>query len=584
MFSESSSQESPSSSSTRVVSEYFRGVQNLSIGDHGNFSTVHGDQIQHNYYSTEVKKRKFIVGSEEEENEYAEFPEIKRADFVASRNIYRSYRRFYDKEQRKYVEFKGERTAVAGDVRIGGVASKCLAVQYSGQEAGEISKSLVVFGRLDGTLLLAGVLNRSQTPGKCAIGGDKSLKHPDARTYWWYVLDACVWRLADSMADLVPITDLENRLGNLEWAYLGTLQRQMGCSSHELWMDTSRGVICRGPGEPSWFTVWHLDFEDVPSDAELLKEDVLLRYLVSRNQDRKVVYGLSFPWHNLKTSQLEVNRPTVISTLTNTIIAVGSGVWKEGRRSCLGEREELANGATRFTLKCNGRRLELGFDWREVKDDWFAQAPSIFHAHEIPLEGDMLKYKLVLPDLKGTLSNSKAKQQRREDSPPIYLFIPPLSTTTFWSCDPDGQNAITTDLCHHLGLPISLSLERREYSWMTESYEALQAYQIARGFDPHTTEFARHNQYRIYEITDQPFASRFEEINDSEPPKTPLRSIQPEELNDMSLGDLPSGDVLPEDLAANTTTQDYALQKGVVHSSNHPHSKPTAAFFGYADF
>ncbi|KAL0568254.1 hypothetical protein V5O48_013738 [Marasmius crinis-equi] len=180
--------------------------------------------------------------------------------------------------------------------------------------------------------------------------------------------------------------------------------------------------------------------------------------------------------------------------------------------------------------------------------------------------------------LKGTLSSSKTKQQRREESPPIYLFVPPLSTRTFWSFDPDGQNPITADHCHYLGLPISLKLECRESCRPTKTYQALQAYQTARGFDPNTTEFARHNQYPIYEIIKQPLPSRFEEIEDleesqdmeesegSETTETPLQPVHPEELDNVSLG-VVFGDDQPKDLAANTTTQSHALQKGAGYSS-----------------
>ncbi|KAL0562711.1 hypothetical protein V5O48_019370, partial [Marasmius crinis-equi] len=49
-------------------SHYLEGAQNFTIGDHGNFATVCGDQ--HIHVNTEVKKRKIIIGTEEEEAEY----------------------------------------------------------------------------------------------------------------------------------------------------------------------------------------------------------------------------------------------------------------------------------------------------------------------------------------------------------------------------------------------------------------------------------------------------------------------------------------------------------------------------------
>ncbi|KAL0577379.1 hypothetical protein V5O48_004596 [Marasmius crinis-equi] len=389
------SQESSSSSILAVpISQYFKNAQHFSLGNNSNLSTVHGNQ--HNYYNpdTELKRRRFIVGTEEEEAEYAEFPEIKRGEFVAIRDVFRGDDHFYHREQRKLVKWdKCGRTAVVGDVRFGGVASRCTVVQYSGEGAGEVSggslnevllpkvnhsygrrtfKGFVELGRLDGMLRLDEVLRCSQTSRERATGGNQSVKCPNAQ--------------------------------------------------------------------------------------------------------------------------------------------------------------------------------------------------------------------LILPEtLTGWLSDSAGKRQRREESPPIYLFIPPLSTTTFWSFNPDGQNPITTDLCHHLGLPISLELKCYEYYWRTEIYKTLRTYQIGRGFDPNTNEFARHNQYCIYKIVEQPFSSRFEEIKSSEPTET---SLHPE---DISLGAL-SGDVQPDgetpfiwsinvsrlifhlwtDPTANATTHGHVLQKSARYSPDYP--------------
>ncbi|KAL0572645.1 hypothetical protein V5O48_009319 [Marasmius crinis-equi] len=548
--------------SALVVSEYFKDSRHLSIGDNGNFSTVHGDQHNAYYLHTGtgalLQKKKFIVGTEEEEAEYGEFPEIQRGECVAIRNICRSDARWrYDEEQRKYVEWRGERTVVAGDVRFGAVASRCTVVQYSGQEAGELWKE--DFCRLSGV----------RRPEKAQL----------------VAINLSTIPMLILTGDLVPLAHLKNRVGKIGRTYLRALAMQMGCFADDsLWMDTSRGVFCRGPRGPWCYLKGDFDFGGLPLDTELLKEDVLVRYLASRKQDRKVIQGLSWPW-DTGTSLIKVNRPTFISTLTDTIVAVGSGVQWEGKESCLGKREELANGATRFTLDHNGRRLELRSDWWEPIYDWVAQAPSVFHAHRISIEDNMFPYNILI----GTLSSSEIKRQRRKECPPIYLFIPRLSTSTFWSFDSDGQNPIT-DLCYELGLPISLSLECEMYYWLNGTYKALRDYQIARGFDPNTTEFAQHNGYRIYEIVEQPLPSRFEEIQNLEEheesgvfnnksTETPIHSVHLEEPADMVL----SGKVQPEELPASTMTQGHALRKGAGYS-NYPHSNPTAPFSASKDF
>ncbi|KAL0564718.1 hypothetical protein V5O48_017324, partial [Marasmius crinis-equi] len=272
-----------------------------------------------------------------------------------------------------------------------------------------------------------------------------------------------------------------------------------------VWLDTSRGVFCCGPQRPLCSGLgWDVS-EDLPLNAELLHEDVMLR----------------------GSPPVKVDQPTIISTRTNTILAIGSAVWKKKSwASCFGERMELPDGATRFTVTFRpdqyGLRLYLvGYEWdygAQAPSIFPAQALSIFHAHGMSLEGNMCEYKLVYPSyLSGKLSNSKAKRRRRKHLPPIYLFIPPFSTSTFWSFYPDGQMPLSGNLCRYLGLPVRLLTEDfAERSWTTSSYRHIRDYQIARGFDPTTTDFARHLGFPIYDIVDQPLPSQFEEIDDSD--------------------------------------------------------------------
>ncbi|KAF9257435.1 hypothetical protein L218DRAFT_831854, partial [Marasmius fiardii PR-910] len=67
----------------------------------------------------------------------------------------------------------------------------------------------------------------------------------------------------------------------------------------------------------------------------------------------------------------------------------------------------------------------------------------------------------------------------------------------FWSHDPSGQDPLSPDMCRYLGLPITLSviLDYFQQSWPTKVYKALHDYQVARGFDPTTTDLAQSLQY-----------------------------------------------------------------------------------------
>ncbi|KAL0563153.1 hypothetical protein V5O48_018924, partial [Marasmius crinis-equi] len=164
---------------------------------------------------------------------------------------------------------------------------------------------------------------------------------------------------------------------------------------------------------------------------------------------------------------------------------------------------------------------------------------------------------LIVPwlTLKGSLSQSESKRRRRRQQP-IYLFIrsppstPLRSCTTpslhYWSLEEDGRSPLSIDKCHQLGLPVALKLRvRKPYaqSWSNEIYRRLRQYQIARGFDPTTTDFAQSLgfQYPAYKPP-QDDSDRFEEVDivetveELEPfPTTEINIVETTEGNKRSL-------------------------------------------------
>ena len=119
-------------------------------------------------------------------------------------------------------------------------------------------------------------------------------------------------------------------------------------------MDPKRGILCSGPHGPSWSSLLNrelgVDIKDLSYDAELLQEDVCVRYLASfksRKIDDYVVGELiqARTWQKYNT--LEVSQPTVIWSESNQVIAVGDGIWTNSYSSCLSEGETLASGMTR---------------------------------------------------------------------------------------------------------------------------------------------------------------------------------------------------------------------------------------------
>ncbi|KAF9265652.1 hypothetical protein L218DRAFT_957266 [Marasmius fiardii PR-910] len=104
-----------------------------------------------------------------------------------------------------------------------------------------------------------------------------------------------------------------------------------------------------------------------------------------------------------------------------------------------------------------------------------------------------------LLELAGTLQNSENKRQRRKLYASIYLHvIPSLSPVYPWSFDPP----LEPKMCKYLGLPFKLKLKITHWqeSWPTKIYEIIRDYQIARGYDPRTTDFARFLHFPIFNI------------------------------------------------------------------------------------
>ncbi|KAK1217707.1 hypothetical protein PQX77_019627 [Marasmius sp. AFHP31] len=143
-------------------------------------------------------------------------------------------------------------------------------------------------------------------------------------------------------------------------------------------------------------SVWTFDNEELPLTAELVQEDVLLRFLAglkSKHVDEVVVIGVAFSGASTDVPEL-VLRPTVISTLTNAPIAVANNSgWTSIHRS-LSHRKLLADGMVRFTLASEDTlRLVCNLGARKA---WMAQAWSVFDARGISLEEDLSVYRVSL--------------------------------------------------------------------------------------------------------------------------------------------------------------------------------------------
>ncbi|KAK1217450.1 hypothetical protein PQX77_019887 [Marasmius sp. AFHP31] len=434
-----------------MSSQFFQSAQNTQITG-GSFNHVHGDQV--NYTTTIVQAEK------------KELTLLDEYYYVKRGAIYKL------KENGRYLWEEGEKWIEILD-RPGRVFTL---VEYSGPEARKAFEK-------DFAMLISGLtLNGPQVYG--------------------YNLSAAPSMLMYN--ELVPAAQVN--AGIVGRIYLYNLQFQLGCETEELWLDLGKGVFCRGPPGPQpRLSIWRFE-NQLPLTAELVQEDVLLRFLAglkSEHVDEVVVGGVAFSGALTDVPE-RVLRPTVISTLTNAPIAVTNNTWTShwmGWRGGFQKHHPLlpSNTSSRFTL-AGGVRLSLGWNW-DAERAWMTQAWSVFGARGISMEEDLSVYRLVFPRalMSGHLSDSEARQRSQQ---PIYLFVRPppfdldnvrTSSVHFWSFDEDGQSPLSHNLCQDFGLPTMFSISQYpySYSWSNEAYNSLRQYQLLRGFDPSTADFAR---------------------------------------------------------------------------------------------
>ncbi|KAK1215696.1 hypothetical protein PQX77_021701 [Marasmius sp. AFHP31] len=451
-----------------MISHFFRKAKKTTItSGSGSFSHVQGDQI--NYTTT------IVQAEEKERTELDEYFYVKRGSICKLKNVHIDQYLRDNKDQcrcesceRYWV--RADRLICTAELvdRPGRVFTM---VEYRGPDARKVFEK-------DFAMLMSLTSNGPQMYG--------------------YNLSTIPSILVYN--ELVPAAQVNT--GFVGRMYLNSIRRQLDCGAEEMWLDPARGVFCRGlPGPTPWLSVWTFHNEELPLTAELVQEDVLLRFLAgfkSKQIDDVVVGGVAFSRASTAVPE-RVLRPTVISRLTNAPIAVANNTWTSFHDS-LSDQKLLADGMTRFTLDGRGH---LWLEWNlDVKEAWMTQAWSVFGARGISMEEDMSVYHLLFPraSLSGDLQYSPARQRSRQL---IYLFVQPppfdlddgrTSSIHFWSFDEDGQSPLSYNLCQEFGLPTMLRLFRSSsfsYSWSNEVYDSLHQYQLLRGFDPSFTDFAQ---------------------------------------------------------------------------------------------
>ncbi|KAJ8079166.1 hypothetical protein PM082_021666 [Marasmius tenuissimus] len=481
-----------------MFSQFFRKAKHTTItSGSGSFSHVEGDQFNH---STTI-----VQAKEKERSELDEYFYVKRGAIFRLRNIgINQYPRSWDDgDRRRFLiceedRVRADRQICAAELvdRPGRVFT---VVEYRGPDAKKaLEKDLA-------TLMSELTANTSQMYG--------------------YNLSAIPSILLYN--ELVPAAQVNT--GIIGKVYLHTLCSQLRCNSvGELWLDPRRGVFCRGPPGPHLgLDVWTFGNEELPLTGELAQEDILLRFLArlkSKEVDHVVVRGVAFSGARTDVMPERVPRPTIIPLLTNTPIAVTNNVL-ESDCSDLSFRKLLKNGLTRFTL--NGG-WSFWIKWNLcAAGAWIAQASRVFYARGMSLGDDLSGFKLVYPraELKIRLSYSEIRQQSQQ---PIYLFIRPpppdlnhgrTSSLHYWSFDEDGESPLSDNVCLDFGLPMALEFSRSFYSelsWSDDAYRRIHQYQLLRGFDPSTTDFAQSLGFDNYIYQPLSDSDRFAQVNQGE--------------------------------------------------------------------
>uniref|UniRef100_A0A0W0FMV4 Uncharacterized protein n=1 Tax=Moniliophthora roreri TaxID=221103 RepID=A0A0W0FMV4_MONRR len=168
-----------------------------------------------------------------------------------------------------------------------------------------------------------------------------------------------------------------------------------------------------------------------------------------------------------------------------------------------------------------GVHLDIEFDEsRLFWDGWLSQSSRVFDPLNSSGNGENW-FQIKPPSLRietPKWSRGLRRPKVVREMATVYLFLHPLpmsvseliiwaelQDTHFWSFDETGQSKLSKAECEQRDLPSLVSRvpggrSTQLHSWSARVYPALRDWQIARGFDPNTSDWARHMRYPEFEI------------------------------------------------------------------------------------
>ncbi|KAK7021734.1 hypothetical protein VNI00_017311 [Paramarasmius palmivorus] len=356
------------------------------------------------------------------------------------------------------------------------------------------------------------------------------------------------------------------------------LRLEMRCYVSEIWLNM-RGTLIKGPPGPD-FSVPGAGTPDkitIPSSAKMLQDDISFHFFQqfpSRTMDCLIVESarrhysrsplkcllhegaLNIPPENTPETLDGLRIDTVYSPSLGAVARCwdGGALWEMERRKGLMDKTVFDDGLIRFKLDGPDVNARFEFDWQRIRKSWLSQSSRIMDACRRSGTEEQCGIIDSPDDIDLTLKSTRHLVRQRllpfETPPPIYLFIYPLpmtmsgikswgiNRTHFWSLDKNGRSEMTEEECRRWGVPeLDTDVDFGElyvFTWPSYVYAAIHNWQVARGFDPTTTNFAWSLGYPECDILidNETTGSRFEEVHEnSSTPDKQSEPIVPEELD-----------------------------------------------------
>ncbi|EEB91225.1 hypothetical protein MPER_10450, partial [Moniliophthora perniciosa FA553] len=316
--------------------------------------------------------------------------------------------------------------------------------------------------------------------------------------------------------------------------------------SRDLWIDTRSGHLRLGPpvndGRQSYF-LSNLEVESTETDTSLaiqsFKDDkvvceYLSKMLSSRDFLQALARGMTGYPYIATDDRVELllfsppgsiysrSRGKVVATRPTLEEYVMQGVWPtvpDLPDSIRRSQVLMRDGTIRFTVPPwdvhNVHCLDIvyGLPCHHNIEDHEWDDYSIFRNFALALKRE--------PEDLQLMPRVYIQQNR-----PFYLFILPIPRFSddpitkrcwlkgnkyYWSLDPHGRAEVPEDARMYLpAFKSTIKIDMAHFEWRT--YEAVQKFQLLKGFDPRTTAFARSLKLLILVVSEVDSDGRFEEI------------------------------------------------------------------------